>query len=108
MTEHRLCSFAELAPSSAKRFDIEGHRIAVIRIADDVYAIGDLCSHADYSLSEGDVMADTFELECPKHGSAFSVKDGMPGSLPATTPVPVYNVRLENGDVVLTLSSEES
>ena len=47
----------------------------VVRIGDDFYAIGDTCSHADYSLSEGDVWEDEREIECPKHGSTFSLHD---------------------------------
>ena len=50
------------------------------------------CSHADYSLSEGDVWEDEREIECPKHGSTFSLMTGEPQTLPATQPVPVYDV----------------
>ena len=48
----------EIAPGTARRYDVDGHRIALVRIGDDFYAIGDRCSHADYSLSEGEVWAD--------------------------------------------------
>ena len=104
MTEIRkLCSLDELAPSTAKRFDVEGHRIALVRIQDDFYAIGDQCSHADYSLSEGDVYEREREIECWKHGSTFSLVTGEPQSLPATQPVPVYSVKVEDGDVLVEL-----
>ena len=86
----RLCARDELAPGTARRFDVDGHRIALVRIGDDFYAIGDRCSHADYSLSEGDVWEDEREIECPKHGSTFSLVTGEPQTLPATQPVPVY------------------
>ena len=55
-----------------------------------VYAIGDVCSHANVSLSEGEVWCDERELECPKHGSTFSLDTGEPVTLPATQPVPVF------------------
>ena len=64
----RICSRDDVAPGSARRFDVDGHRIALVRIGDDFYAIGDECSHADYSLSEGDVWEEECEIECPKHG----------------------------------------
>ena len=67
------------------------------------YAIGDVCSHANVSLSDGEVMCDTKELECPKHGSLFSLRTGAPSTLPATRPVPVYSVRREGDDVVVEL-----
>ena len=74
------------------RFDVDGHRIAVVRIGDDFYASATRCSHADFSLSEGDVWEDELEIECPKHGSTFSLATGEPQTLPATQPVPVYEV----------------
>lgn len=98
----------QVAPNSARRVDIDGHRIAVVRIenadgSDSWYAIGDECSHADWSLSEGDVWAEECELECPKHGSTFSLTTGAPQSLPATQPVPVYDIRVDGNDVIVTL-----
>ena len=97
----RLCRVEEMAPGSARRFDVGRHRICLVRIDDDFYAVGDRCSHADFSLSEGEVWADEREIECWKHGSTFSLETGEPQSLPATTPVPVYDVRVEGGDVMV-------
>ncbi len=96
---HRLCRVDEMKPGTARRFDVEGQRIAVVRIDDDFYALGDRCSHADYSLSEGDVWEDELEIECPKHGSTFSLRTGKPQTLPATKPVPVYKVEVRGDDV---------
>lgn len=103
MATERLFPLDELKPGEARRVDTAGLRIAVVRIGDDVYAIGDRCSHADYSLSEGEVDEDTRHIECWKHGSSFSLETGQPDTLPATQPVPVYDVRVEDGDVVLEL-----
>lgn len=83
------------------RVTIGEHRIAMFRIEDDVYAIGDRCSHAEASLSEGEVWDHT--VECPRHGSEFDVRTGEPESLPATKPVPVYPVSIEDGTVYLEL-----
>ncbi|HEX2038952.1 MAG TPA: non-heme iron oxygenase ferredoxin subunit [Acidimicrobiales bacterium] len=94
---------SELEPGTARRFDAAGHRICVVRIGDDVYAIGDRCSHADVSLSEGEVLADEVEIECWKHGSTFDLKTGEPQSLPATKPVPVYDVQVVDGEVEVLL-----
>ena len=75
--------------------------MALVRIDDDVYAIGDTCSHANVSLSEGEVLADEREIECWKHGSTFSLETGEPQTLPATQPVPVYEARVEDGQIVV-------
>ena len=105
MTGVVVCRFADLAPNSARRFVIDDEPVAVVRIGDDVYAIGDTCSHAAISLSEGEVLGDAKELECWKHGSAFSLVTGEPQTLPATQPVPVFVVSVVAGDVVVDTST---
>ncbi|MDQ1395972.1 MAG: 3-phenylpropionate/trans-cinnamate dioxygenase ferredoxin component [Acidimicrobiaceae bacterium] len=95
----RLCAVHELKSGSARRFDHGRHRIALVRIGDDFYAIGDRCSHADYSLAEGEVYERDKSIECWKHGSNFSLVTGEPQTLPATKPVPVYEVQVVGDDV---------
>jgi 3-phenylpropionate/trans-cinnamate dioxygenase ferredoxin component len=97
MTTVRVGPLAELTPGSAMRVEHEGFKIAVVRCGDDVYAIGDICSHADVSLSEGEVLCADKEIECWKHGSAFSLETGAPMTLPATQPVPVFTARVVEG-----------
>lgn len=104
----RLMPFAELVPDSAVRVDRDGHRLAVIRIGDDVHVIGDRCSHADYSLAEGEVDPEEGTIECWKHGSTFNIADGQPTCLPATKPVPVYDASVVEGIVTVTVSAEEA
>ncbi|MEY2452208.1 MAG: 3-phenylpropionate/trans-cinnamate dioxygenase ferredoxin component [Acidimicrobiaceae bacterium] len=104
MTEKvTLCKLDDIAPGAAKRFDVGKHRVAVVRCDGEVYAVGDTCTHADFSLSEGEVYCDEREIECWKHGSTFSLITGEPQSLPATRAVPVYKVDIEGDDVVVTL-----
>lgn len=86
------------------RVTVGDHRIAMFRIGDDVYALGDRCSHAEASLAEGEIWDGT--VECPRHGSEFELKTGVPGSLPATEPVPTYDVTVEDGTVYLTLEEQ--
>lgn len=99
----RLCGRSDLEPSTARRFDVGAHRIALVRIEDDFYAIGDTCSHEDYSLSEGQVLDEECELECWKHGSTFDLRTGEPRSLPAIKAVPVYGVTVDGDDVLVEL-----
>jgi 3-phenylpropionate/trans-cinnamate dioxygenase ferredoxin subunit len=94
-------ALADLAPGTARRVTGHGHQVCVVRIGDDVYAIGDVCSHADVSLADGEVWADECEIECPKHGSTFSLTTGEPQTLPATQPVPVYDARVVDGRIVV-------
>jgi 3-phenylpropionate/trans-cinnamate dioxygenase ferredoxin component len=101
-----VCALTDLAPNSATRFDVDGRPVAVVRIGNDVYALGDTCSHADVSLSEGEVWCDSKELECWKHGSTFSLLTGEPSTLPATQPVPVYVARVVEGMVEIDLEPQ--
>jgi 3-phenylpropionate/trans-cinnamate dioxygenase ferredoxin subunit len=94
-----LCRTDELAPGEARRFDAAGLRIALVRIGDEFYAVGDECSHEDYSLSEGQVWDEDFQIECPRHGSTFDLVTGDACSLPATRPVPVYELEVADGKV---------
>ncbi len=95
----RIGALADLPDGTARRVVIGDHAVAVVRIGDDVYAIGDRCSHQDISLSEGDVLCEDKQIECWKHGSAFSLETGEPESLPATKPVPVYEARVVDGQI---------
>jgi 3-phenylpropionate/trans-cinnamate dioxygenase ferredoxin subunit len=81
--------------------EVGGERIALFRTGESVYALGDRCSHAEASLSEGDLFDG--EVECPRHGSPFDLATGEPGALPATTPVPVYPATVRDGVVYLTI-----
>ena len=107
MSLERLCAVTDLADGEVRRFDLGPHRIALVHLAGEWYALGDRCSHADVSLSEGEVLIEECALECWKHGSAFDLRTGEPQSLPATRPVPVYEVTVEGGDVVVDLPASE-
>jgi 3-phenylpropionate/trans-cinnamate dioxygenase ferredoxin subunit len=100
-TEIRVCSTADVPDGEARRFDREGLRLCLVHLGDDWYAIGDECTHADYSLSEGMVWPDEREIECPKHGSTFSLETGEAQTLPAVVPVSTYHVRVAGDDVVV-------
>ena len=104
---HALFALDEMAPGSARRVEVDGHVIALVRIDDDVYALGDTCSHDDVSLSEGDVEAGDHALECWKHGAQFDLATGEPLTLPATRPVPTYEVEVIDGRVLLTVEPDE-
>ncbi|HEY5890878.1 MAG TPA: non-heme iron oxygenase ferredoxin subunit [Acidimicrobiia bacterium] len=83
------------------RVTVGDERIAMFRIGNDVYAIGDVCSHAEASLAEGEVFGT--EVECPRHGSEFDLTTGEPRSLPATVAVPTYEVMIEDNVVFLNM-----
>jgi 3-phenylpropionate/trans-cinnamate dioxygenase ferredoxin subunit len=103
MSAVAVCAFDDIASGAAKKVVVNGTDVAVVRIEDDVYAIYDKCSHANVSLSDGVVWCETKELECPRHSSSFSLETGVPATLPATQPVPVYTAFVKDGQVMVDL-----
>jgi 3-phenylpropionate/trans-cinnamate dioxygenase ferredoxin subunit len=106
VSAHTLFPLDDIEAGTARKVVVGNREIALVRIADDVYAIGDTCSHADVSLSEGFVEPDDCMIECGRHGALFDLRTGEPASLPAVRPVPVYDVAVVDGQVVLTFSDE--
>jgi 3-phenylpropionate/trans-cinnamate dioxygenase ferredoxin subunit len=101
----RACAVDEVPVGGTKSVVIDGEPVCVVRTDEGtLYAIRDVCSHADVALSEGDVEDTT--IECWLHGSRFDLTTGRPCGLPATKPVPVYAVKHDGDDVLVAL--EES
>lgn len=99
----RVCSLAEVPEGTVRGFEVAGRKICVAHCGDGLHAIDDVCSHEDYALSDGDLDAETCEIECWRHGSLFSLLTGEALSLPATRPVTVHEVELDGSDVIVRL-----
>ena len=80
--------------------------IALVRTEGEVFAVRDVCSHAEVALSEGEVEDGT--IECWLHGSCFDLRSGSPINPPATQPVPTYDVKIDGDDVLVSLDEENS
>ncbi|KNE83639.1 MULTISPECIES: non-heme iron oxygenase ferredoxin subunit [Streptomyces] len=89
----RVCGLSELEEDTPRRVEVGGTPVSVVRTEGEVYAIHDICSHANVSLSEGEV--EDCQIECWLHGSRFDLRTGKPSGPPATRPVPVYPVKIE-------------
>ncbi|SHL79908.1 non-heme iron oxygenase ferredoxin subunit [Streptomyces sp. NBC_00433] len=100
----RVCALGDLAEDTPQRVEIDGVPVSVVRTAGDVFAINDICSHANVSLSEGEV--EDCQIECWLHGSSFDLRTGKPSGLPATRPVPVYPVKIVGDDVLVSVTQE--
>jgi 3-phenylpropionate/trans-cinnamate dioxygenase ferredoxin component len=101
----RVCALDDLPTIGAVQAEVNGKVVAIVRdSAGGIHAIDDTCSHANVSLSEGDVE-DT-AIECWLHGSRFDLRSGKPIGLPATTPIAVYPVKIDGGDVFVSVTKE--
>ena len=97
----RVCSVAALHDEAAIGVEINDLPICIAKSQGEVFALSDICSHADVNLSDGDVGDGT--VECWLHGSRFDLRTGQPTGLPANRPVPIYPVKIEGDDVLVAL-----
>ena len=105
MTDYRrACALSDLSDSEPLAVEVNDEPVAIVKTGGDVYAIRDVCSHAEVPLSEGEV--DGCTIECWLHGSRFDLRTGKPTGMPATEPVPVYPVKIEGGDVLVAIDQE--
>jgi 3-phenylpropionate/trans-cinnamate dioxygenase ferredoxin subunit len=99
----KACTLSELKDESAIRVELAGKPVCIARSNGEVFALHDVCSHADVALSEGDV--EDGHIECWLHGSMFDLRTGKPTGLPATRPVPTFPVTVEGDDVLVQMES---
>lgn len=87
------------------RFDVDGHRVVIVGLGEELFALDDSCSHESASLAEeGEVDPDAREIECCRHGARFSLDDGDATSLPATAGLRTYPIEAVDEDVFITFT----
>jgi len=90
------CDIADGEPFAV---DFEGERVLVARVDGNWFAIGGICTHEYAHLDEGDLF--DYEIICPKHFASFDVRTGEVLGPPAESPVPVFEVIVVNGKVLI-------
>lgn len=96
-----IASEDELANGERLYVEIDEFRIVLFNIAGQLYAIGDVCSHDDGPISEGDL--EDHQVACPRHGARFDVRNGAVITPPASVDIPAYPVRLHRGQIQIGL-----
>jgi 3-phenylpropionate/trans-cinnamate dioxygenase ferredoxin subunit len=97
-----VASTADIPVGEVRRFVVDGQEIAVVNLGDDGFrAVSDICSHEHYHLSDGEVEPEDRTIECWKHGSTFDLNTGRPLTLPATAPIRVFPVRVEDETIMI-------
>lgn len=89
----------EIPPGEKKIVEVDGLLVVLVNLDGEFYAIEDVCTHDGGPLGEGELEGHV--LICPRHGARFDVRTGDALTLPAFEPAPTYEVRLENGDVLV-------
>jgi 3-phenylpropionate/trans-cinnamate dioxygenase ferredoxin subunit len=101
--------FYEIGPAdlpNGERLFIEiGEKpIVVFNIAGQYFAIGDVCTHDDGPLGDGDL--EDYNIVCPRHGGEFDVRTGKVMAMPAVVDIPAYPVKVENGNLFVGVPKE--
>ncbi len=98
-----LCKSQELGPNQREVFGVKGRWIAVFNVSDKYYAIEDLCTHDGnalaFDLKDQPSKLLDYEIECPRHGGRFDIRNGKATRSPAEIDVTWFSVRVENGAI---------
>lgn len=105
MTQILVGTLTDLPEDTGTCVELDGVSVAVFRSDHDVFALADRCSHAEASLSMGEVFDG--EVECPLHGAAFDIATGKALTLPATKPVATYRTHVRDGNVFVSSTDSE-
>ena len=92
----------ELKPGEMAYVEVHDEPVCLINLDGDYFAISDMCTHEEASLSDGTIEGD--EIECPLHGGAFAIRTGQPVNLPVVVPVETYRVRVVGDEVQVALN----
>ena len=99
-------NFDSLVEGKPVQVDVEGVKVCVARVGDQVFAISDICSHAEANLSEGEYKG--YVIECWLHGAEFDLRTGEAITLPAVAPVKTYKVSRDENVVSISAPNQES
>ena len=103
MNKIPVCSLEEISAGKTQVIDVEGKSVLVIQLGEEYFAVESICSHADVSLEGGDIDESDYTIECPKHGSLFSIKNGEALTLPATKSLKTWTASTDGENVVIEL-----
>ncbi|MCI0399048.1 MAG: non-heme iron oxygenase ferredoxin subunit [Chloroflexi bacterium] len=93
----KVAKVSDIPPGERLLVDFEEVTVAIFNVDGDFYCIEDVCTHDGGPVAEGNL--DGYEIECPRHGALFDIRDGSVLSMPAVVPVPTYQVKVEGDDV---------
>ena len=93
----KVANKLDVQPGDVLRVEVSNREIVIFNVEGGLYAIDEICSHADGPLSEG--YLEGYEIECPFHGARFNLKTGEVTAPPAVVPVDTFAVRFVGEDI---------
>lgn len=92
-----VAKVGDVPPGERIFVEIGDYPIVLFNIAGKFFAVGDVCTHDDGPLGDGEL--DGHQIICPRHGARFDVRNGKVLSLPAVVDIPTYPVRVSEDDI---------
>ena len=92
-----VASTSDLNPGEMMYVEVDDEPVCLINLNGEFFALSDICTHQDASLSDGEITGD--EVECPLHGGAFEIRTGQPANFPVVVPAETFQVRVVGDDV---------
>jgi 3-phenylpropionate/trans-cinnamate dioxygenase ferredoxin component len=94
-----------IAEGDIYRFEVADHPRILARVDGALHALDGICTHEDEELADGDIEDNA--VWCPVHGSGFRVDTGVATNLPAVTPVSVYDLKVVDNVVYVSVEPDE-
>ncbi len=107
MEKHNFIKVADLSevPENERLYmEISGKPIVLINLSGVVYAFGDVCTHDNGPLGDGEI--DGYEIVCPRHGARFDIRTGKATRAPAFRDIPTFPVKIEDGSIMIGIPKE--
>lgn len=95
----KVAEVSDIPDDGVKKVSVEGIDIAILNKDGAFYAISDVCTHEQASLSEGEI--DGYNIVCARHGATFNIATGEVVALPAIVPLATYRIKVEGKDIML-------
>lgn len=101
---YQIASVNDVPEGERLFFELNGQRIVLFALSGEYIATGDVCSHDGGPVGEGELTGE--EIICPRHGARFNIRTGKVLSMPAVTDIPIYPVRIRNGNIEVGVPQE--
>ena len=94
----------ELSDGEKRLVEVDDQLVIVFCVGNDYFCIDDVCTHDGGTLSDGDCAG--FEIECPRHGAKFDIRNGKALSMPATQDTRKHEIKIDGDDILVMLSGK--
>ena len=90
---------SDIPVGSTRAYEIKHQRIVVAHTDEGFYAVADECTHDSAPFGDGRLKGNI--LMCQRHGARFDVRTGEVMAPPAIVPLDTFDVRVENGHILI-------